>query len=604
MLDELTTANKNNCRDENGQTPLRTMQTGNETPNGKANGDKPEKDTIMPTGDADDEPKPMGLADVLGEFGFYQLSLTLLTFIRYICVAMMTNTGPLIAPKLDFTCQVSPDIEAMINLPTNETMAHYLKGKCSLGLLNGTEYECNTWSYDNSTTGVTLTNTFDLVCGRDWLRSNFQSTVSIGIVLASVLWGSISDKYGRRFAMNIGCCLSLLAGLLSYFAPNFIIYSLSRALCSMSDVGLVVSLATIIVETLGVKFRGAVCIYIYTGWAMGVMIMPWITEYFINFRHLMLFTVTCHIVTLPWLATVGESIRWNLVNGNIQEAGKEVRRISRWNGVFDSSIDMAKIMSKFVQYKGKFEKMALRNQADESSIFSGLSNIFLLFQSTDLATSTIMIIWITFNSELLYMLSILVNSDIGDDVKLNYFIGGLVETLATLLSVVIVSRITRRFSLTAVFVIISTFCVFIAFTHQYAGISVWALNLTKLAISTLSSLVYVVTTEIFPTNLRQTGIGLAATLGSLGAVIAPYIRTELTDMIGMTNVWLILFLFPLSAAILIPFFLRETMGVELADDIDDIEFNVNVTNLNAHEISRRGSNVSKTNPTIQVIDKL
>ena len=536
--------------------------------------------------------KSLNIADLIDEFGLYQCSLTIVTFIRYVCVAMMTNTGPLIAPTMAYSCLPSRQIEALIDYPNAKDHSQYLMQKCQLKLKDGSDYKCTEWIFDQQEHGTTLTDTFNLVCDRDWLRSAFQSSVSVGVVIASVVFGSFSDEYGRKLTLKICCVISLLAGLVSCWAPNFTVYTISRAICSMSDLGIVGSLYTTIVETFGSKYRGTTCLIVFTGWSMGVMIMPWITDYFRNFRSVMMFTVACHIATLFWLFTVGESIRWLLVNGRIEEANAEVHRICNWNSV--SKAEMVKVDEKFCNHKAKYQPVADRNEAiriEQLSIeeqqgksyrysrymkivlkaaFGGFFKVRQIFASRELIITTVVIIWTTFNSELLYMLFIMINSDVGDNIKLNYAIGGLMELAATLISIVMIERLTRRLSLSSTLTIISVSMLCLAFTHRDPHMSVWALNFTKFAISTLSSLIYVTVTELFPTSLRQTGMGLAATLGSLGAVIAPFIRTELTDIFGMTNVMLMLSLFPLSAAILIPFYLRETKGVELADDVDDV----------------------------------
>lgn len=533
------------------------------------------------------QPELVTVASIIGEYGLYQLSLTILAFVRYVCVAMMTNTGPLLAPSLDYRCQVPSSLVHELAKNGSTPLDSYLLNRCQLELKNGRTYECVSWTYNTSETGTTLTDTYDLVCDRDWLRSAFQSSISFGVIVASVILGLVSDKYGRKFTINACLIGSILCGIISYAASNFIIYTVSRMLCSFCDLGLVVSLTTIIVETLGNKYRGTVCIIVYTGWAFGVMVMPWITEHFKNFRHVMLFTVCCHVFTLPWIMTTSESVRWLLVNGRIDEAHEELKRINRWNGRGEKS-SLGEADRKFDLLKGKFVVMAERRKlaafqaADKetvttskrrlsSSIFSGFTMANKLFQSKELAATTLTVIWTGFNTELLYMLFILINSDVGENVKLNYLIGGAMETLATLQSILIVSRVSRRVSVSATLATVSVCCFLLAFTHQMAGVSTWMLNLTKLAISTLSSIIYVVTTEVFPTNLRQTGFGVCGTIGGLGAVIAPFIRTELVDLIGMTRVLLIVTILPLTAAITIPFFLRETRGVELPDDIDDIE---------------------------------
>lgn len=155
------------------------------------------------------------IASIIGEFGVYQLSVVLLTFIRFIDVAMMTNTGPLIAPTIDLWCQVSNETSALIAKPDNTTLQDYLKNRCTIELTNGRPpVKCDSWIYNTTEHGRTLTDTFDLVCDDNWLKSLFQSTISVGVVVAAVIWGSFSDRHGRNFAVRVCFLLSLLTGLI------------------------------------------------------------------------------------------------------------------------------------------------------------------------------------------------------------------------------------------------------------------------------------------------------------------------------------------------------------------------------------------------------
>lgn len=529
------------------------------------------------------------IADIIGEFGWYQFSLASITFIRYVCVALMTNAGPLFAPSVQFWCKLPDELDNnkswnnLIVKPENISKDDFLANKCQMDLRNGSSFECTQYIYNRTEYGVTLTDSFNLVCQRDWLRSVFQSTISFGVVFASIAWGSFSDKHGRSFAVHVSFVGALLSGLISYFADSMLLFTISRSICSFCELGLVVSLLTIIVEISGNKYRGSTCIIVYTGWAVGVAIMPWIAEYFRDYRQAMVFTIFLNLATLPWLLTVKESVRWSLVNGRISEAGEEIKRISKWNSKGDNE-SLAEGYKKFDQFKKKYVRIAekkkdLKEKEGEKeenyfykifeSMFGGLSKVEQLIKSKESIT-TLALIWTTFNCELLYMFTILINNDIGDKF-LNYLIGAGMELLATLISILMISKMTRRLSLVTTLIAISALCLTLSLTHNDLIATTVFLNLTKLAISTLSSIIMVVTTEIFPTNLRQTGIGVAATLGSLGAVVAPFVRTELADQIGMSRVLLIFVILPLTAAIIIPFFLRETGGLDLPDDIDELD---------------------------------
>lgn len=598
------------------------------------------------------ETKDITVTDIIGEFGLYQCSLSIITFIRYVCVAMMTNTGPLIAPDMDYYCILPDSLTNILNKNGTIYLENHLKNACQVWippwtiiddftnksktiLTENNTYNCINWTYNTSQVGRTMTDEFNLVCDRDWLRSLFQSSVSIGVVLASLFWGTLSDKRGRYYTMKMCYIVSFISGSISFLAPNFMIYVTARSVCSLGDLGLVVSLATILVESVGNQYRGAVCIVVYLGWAIGVMIMPWITNYFKDFRLLMLATIVLHIITLPWLLLKDESVRWLLINNNFSEALIEVKRIVQWNkclGLHQTTQEHKSTDDKFEQLRLRFKldsndesehndtdhpiessafikcsdkknvgcdancehefqrtdvaikvvacDKSSQSIADETrkhgiddnqdSLLASLGKVRQLFQSRELSITTLTLVWVTFNSELLYMSFILINSDVGDNLYANYAMGGLMEILAALISCVIISNVTRRLSLTLSLLCISVICFTLAFVYEDAKLVLWLLSAAKLAISTLSSLVYVTAIEMFPTDLRQTGSGACATFGSMGAVVAPFICSQLVNVIGMNYVLALFSISSTTAALLIPFFLRETKGVELTDKLDEL----------------------------------
>lgn len=528
------------------------------------------------------------ISEIIGQFGIYQFSLSMLTFMRFINVAMMTNTGPLIAPDLNYWCALPNATAPLIAKPENSTMEEYLNKKCKVDLVDGKQYVCSRWTYDTSATGATLTDTFNLVCERDYLRDTFQSVISVGVVLGSVVWGSFSDRHGRYMAAKISFLCSLVSGLVSIIAEDFLSFTIARSVCSFGDIGLVTSLATMLLETVGNKYRGAICIIVYTGWSLGVMIMPWVIDFYKDFRLVMLCTVVLHALTLPWILTSDESIRWLLSNARPKEALKELKRVCKWNHLlrFSSKSKItieSEVESKFHVLKLKYLPISNRTELEREknrtrfgrfgvvleSTVGGLIKINKLFGERRLALATLTLIWTNFNSELFYMLFILINSDIGDSIKLNYAIGGAMELLSTVLCIPMASVLSRKTSLASTLLTISVLCFSLALTNSQISVSVLIMNLNKLAISTLSSFVYVVTSENFPTNLRQTGYGLSGTIGSLGAVIAPM----LVSQIHMTRLMLILTILPLTAAIMVSMFLKETKGVELSDDLEEEQDN-------------------------------
>lgn len=531
-------------------------------------------------------------AAISGGFGFYPMTLTIICFVRYVCLAMMTNSGPLLAPDLKFYCRLTNVDEygkTRLAIPVGITQNSYLENKCSVNLTDGSQYKCQSWYFDTNYTGITLTDSLALVCDKNWYRSAFQSAISLGVVVAALIFGPISDGHGRLFVLRVCFVWSLIWGSISCLGSSFSLYALARACCSIGDIGLATSLSLVIIELVDGKLRGIILISVYTGWSLGVMIMPWITEYFLDYKLVTMFTVVCHLTTGPFLLIVGESSRWLMASGNIEEAKRELKRIRSLNRIpvsrdsqFEQDFELLKVKYReMARRRGSVEiELApddIRVKSRKTSLVAVLRTLYgsysqfgKLFQSRQLAISTLSIVWIAFNGELFYMLFVMINSDIGQSLKANYAIGFLMELAATFVGILMTSYISRRLSLFSTITTISISCLLLACAHSNENLSVYLLNFAKIAISNLTSLVWVTSNEIFPTELRQTGYGITGALGSLGAVAAPFIRTELVNAIGMTSVMLILTCVSGLAASA-TLCLRETKDMELPDSLDDME---------------------------------
>lgn len=134
------------------------------------------------------------------------------------------------------------------------------------------------------------------------------------------------------------------------------------------------------------------------------------------------------------------------------------------------------------------------------------------------------------------MLFILINSDVGEAKLANYIIGFAMEDLATLVGIFMTSYISRRSSILTTMMFIPFNCIILSWTYEMTVMSLIIMDLGKLAISNLTSLSWVLANESFPTTLRQTGSGITGSISSFGAVIAPFVRTELINKFGFGSV--------------------------------------------------------------------
>lgn len=194
---------------------------------------------------------------------------------------------------------------------------------------------------------------------------------------------------------------------------------------------------------------------------------------------------------------------------------------------------------------------------------SFMGRVNQLFRDKRFMIATFTIVWTTFNSELQYMSFIIINLEVGEDMYLNFILGGCMEALAAIFASLLLSYAPRRASLIASWLLISLSCFGLSLAHIDSHWAVWLLALAKFSQSCLSTIASVAAYESFPTFLRQSGSGLVLTLGMLGSVFAPLICAEFDDHAGMDGVLMVFSFNALVAALLIQLFLIETKDCEL-----------------------------------------
>ncbi|WP_036724461.1 MFS transporter, partial [Paenibacillus forsythiae] len=75
---------------------------------------------------------------------------------------------------------------------------------------------------------------------------------------------------------------------------------------------------------------------------------------------------------------------------------------------------------------------------------------------------------------------------------------------------------------------------------------------------------YAYTPELYPTSVRSTGVGLAASFGRIGGIIAPLLVGVLVKQsAGISSIFLLFFATIIAGAAAVLFLGRETKGVDL-----------------------------------------
>uniref|UniRef100_A0A8C3FFZ3 Major facilitator superfamily (MFS) profile domain-containing protein n=1 Tax=Chrysemys picta bellii TaxID=8478 RepID=A0A8C3FFZ3_CHRPI len=191
------------------------------------------------------------------------------------------------------------------------------------------------WVYDKSIFTSTIITEWDLVCDSRQLKQAAQSIYMVGILAGGIIFGSLSDRFGRRSPL-IWCYLQMaVTGTSTAFSPSFTAYCIFRFLTGMAISGIVMNSVSLSVEWTPTRTRavvGAMYGYCYT---IGLFILAGVAYAIPNWRWLQL------VVSLPYFICVfsylllprwfAESARWLVIAGRPDEAVKQLQRVARIN---------------------------------------------------------------------------------------------------------------------------------------------------------------------------------------------------------------------------------------------------------------------------------
>ncbi|XP_051579556.1 solute carrier family 22 member 7-like [Myxocyprinus asiaticus] len=412
----------------------------------------------------------------------------------------------------------------------------------------------NGWVYDNSTFISTLATEFDLVCEKRGLAKASATIFFVGVMAGSVFFGLLCDKYGRRNMLLMSYVSSIVFSVASAFSSTFIMFAAFRfltgfALTGISNISFVLS-----IEWVDTKHRTCIGVFGSISWAVGNMLLAGFA-YLVTDWRMLIITVTSPLLlaaaTWWWIP---ESARWLIANGKPDMAYKYLQKCANFN-------ERRHFMSRV-----KPETLSTIVSVDNQ----GHSYTYLdLFKTPHLRRLALFtgIVWYGVASTY-YGISLNITG-FGLDLYLTHFIYASIEVPAKILTYFCLNKVGRRLCQTGTLVL-TGFCILINIitpTEYWMFRTVIAVLGKGLSEASFTTII-LYTTELYPTVLRQNGLGYTNFIARLGASIAPLIML-------LEEVWTLLpqvvFCAVAISSGLIAWLLPETNNIRLPETIEDIE---------------------------------
>ncbi|XP_035900426.1 organic cation transporter protein isoform X1 [Anopheles stephensi] len=511
-------------------------------PSGKGggNGDDGGGGTKMPQKkhkNADEENDIIG--ELIGDYGKWQFVMTFL-----LSLFQVPNTFHIYSPTFQaadksFWCRrpthlddvpidrwrnVTGSVEncRMLNYDWNAlTSAQLSMSNFSLPKNLTDTVACSAWEFDTQDNlGNTWSSEWNLVCDKEYLKNVAEMFFLAGVATGGITSGVLSDKFGRKMMLFISAVLQSIFGLALYFADSFEFYLVLRALLGIVSVSVTYAGLILAIEYVDGKWRTIAGMYNLFPLPVSYIMISGIAYLTQDYRNLQLcIGLPGVFLCLLWFV-LPESPRWLLCKGRITEVKEVIRKAAAFNKR---------------SLPDNLDKL-LKPPVDEEETAAGVCELFRS-KYLRLVTFCFLCIWFTMN--LVYYGLVLNMNSFGGNIYLNSALAGLVEIPAIALAMYIINRTGKKWLFCATFFAAALACLCAAIVEgkpEFLAMKITFVMIGKFTISAGNTIMPVYTAELYPTAIRNVGVGACNLAAGFALILTPYLSmlTKIEDHLLMT----------------------------------------------------------------------
>ena len=498
----------------------------------------------------------------VGQIGRGQLKQFLLSSSAWLPAAFLTLVSV-------FT-QRTPEWECLVGEDDDEDDAYYYYSYCSEQKAKASEddlsvlctlndyYDKNknettssvdggeniVWKWTNEKQSIV--SEFSLICKDEYKKQLASSMFFLGFFFGAGVLGQLSDARGRRTGVYAAVLISSLGAGLASISYSYSQYFVAVFIGGFGVGGIGVASFVLCTEPLGISWKGIMGIGTQYWWALGICSMSF-------FGYLMreswrTYSFFCGVIGCGYVALtfsfLRESPRWLLANGKPNEAKEVLEFLAKKNGrlTFDRLPD-------------------LKEPERTESV-----NVSAIFPHKKLKLRLMCMAFVFACNGLIYYGISLNVGNLAGSIYLNNFLSGLVEIPSHIVAQFAVDIIGRRTTLMSM-MSLSGFGAFISGFLKGKQRIFFAL-VGRFGISGSFNVVYLYTTELFPTIVRSAALGSCSMIGRIGSISAPQVLFLRVISPELPSIVLALFAF---LAVLTCTLVPETHGLILEESLEGAE---------------------------------
>jgi OCT family organic cation transporter-like MFS transporter 4/5 len=460
-------------------------------------------------------------------------------------------------------------------------------------------FKCVEWIYKESLYGSTTVTDWDLVCLKSHLKAVTQNAFILGTG-CSVFTGILSDKLGRRTALLLMITLMVFVLNITQFLMHsavldaeekFIIFTFSRFLQGVAQTMYSISFV-LLLELTGPKDRVTAGNILAYSFSIGQMLIVGLAYYFKNWLKVQWALAIYVIPFLSYYWMMPESPRWLLSSDKVNEARRVLIKVTRYNSAYEKFVDRFlnifcrcwKNRNNFIHKRTKIDVehddtwdyilSLLRTEAntlvEAKKNTSYMQTLVGIIKSPILLRRCLILLYTWMVILAVYLgigMGISGNLDKIMNPYLVFLIAAIFEFISIVTCHLTLNRFGRKHPL-VVFMLITSISVYLIpiYYESHPNLSILFYFLAKYSIGAAQLTCMIFTSELYPTPMRSTGVGLSVALARLGGVWAPQINV-LSSTLGSIYIPFIIFSVSSFLAAILCILLPETLNKQLPETI-------------------------------------